>query len=102
MQTLTATTLGARELGRRSRFETHIDVLRAVANGAVKPTHIMYKANLSWTALQEYLDALTQNGMIEVREVNARKMYGLTQKGFEVLNSFFALKRQMGPSEPTP
>ena len=48
---------------RRSRMEILIDILKAVAKGNEKPTHIMYKANLSWKRLQEQLDFLLKQDM---------------------------------------
>jgi len=39
-------------------MEIYIDILKAVAEGKRKPTHIMYRANLSWTRLRKYIDFL--------------------------------------------
>ena len=43
---------------RRSRIEIHMDILRAVSEGREKPTHIMYRANLSWSKLKNSIENL--------------------------------------------
>ena len=45
-------------MGRRSRLEIYIDILECMQRGVESPTNIMYKANLSWIPLQEYLCSL--------------------------------------------
>lgn len=87
--------LSIRELGRRSRLEAYVDVLSVMAEGAEKPTHIMYKANLSWTALLAYLKALTQRGLIVERESGSRRVYLLTREGFQALGQFLKLKEAL-------
>ncbi|MGI0091889.1 MAG: winged helix-turn-helix domain-containing protein [Nitrososphaerales archaeon] len=43
-------------LKRRSRFETKYDILKAIKQeGEARPTHFMYKANVSWTVMQNFL-----------------------------------------------
>ena len=49
-------------LNRRSRMETLCDIVKAIGAGAEKPTHIMYKANLSWTVMQGYIKELETQG----------------------------------------
>ncbi|MDG6905181.1 MAG: hypothetical protein JRN20_05270 [Nitrososphaerota archaeon] len=79
-------------LNRRSRMETYCDILRAVGAGAEKPTHIMYKANLSWTVMQTYIKTLEmQNLLVEVDD-DGKRLYHLTQKGFETLSRFISLR----------
>ncbi len=45
---------------RRSHLEVRMDILSCIKAGADKPTQIMYKANLSWTALKDHLSVLEQ------------------------------------------
>lgn len=87
-----------REL-RRSKLETHVDILRVIADGAEKPTHIMYKANLSWVALQVYLRSLMKRGLIVTKNVNGRKKYELTDQGFRVLNYFLRIRQALDVKE---
>jgi predicted transcriptional regulator len=82
-------------LNRRSRLETNADILRAIAEGAEKPTHIMYKANLSWSVMQGYIKALEEQNLIVSRETDGRRHYELTEKGLRVLNAFLAVRREL-------
>ena len=50
---------------RRSQMEIYMDILRAVAEGRRRPTHIMYRANLSWARLRRYLNFLVKQGLLE-------------------------------------
>jgi predicted transcriptional regulator len=54
-------------LKNRSRTEILYDLVRATRGGA-KKTHLMYKANLSYTVLEQYLKFLLDNDLI--REEN--------------------------------
>lgn len=73
---------------RRSQLETRIDMLRAVHEGAEGPTQVMYKANLSWSALQDNLTKLLAVGLLSEEKIGSRKRYVLTGKGMEVLRNF--------------
>ena len=70
---------------RRDRLETYFDILQALEGGAQKPTRIMYKANLSWAILQEYLKTLEAKALIVSLNEGSRKYYRLSEKGFQVL-----------------
>ena len=84
---------------RRSRLELIFDILLSIQNkgGRIKPTHLMYKSNLSHKLLTEYLDVLTTKGMVLTEEQfnkkakNSSKIIVLTEKG----NSFLAEFRRM-------
>jgi predicted transcriptional regulator len=86
--------------GRRSKLEIYVDILEAVSNGTVGPTRIMYKANTSWQVLQETLDFLLSNGFLLEGLENSRRVYGLTEKGFRVLNDFTRIKEELVVSKP--
>ena len=55
---------------RRSRLELIFDILLAIQNrgGQIKPTHLMYKSNLSHKLLNSYLDELIQKELVKVEE----------------------------------
>ncbi len=79
--------------GRRSRFEIYVDVLAEIKGGAVKPTRIMYGANLSWKPLQKILENLVTQGLIvEIRRGGKDKRtkveYGITEKGENVIRYY--------------
>jgi predicted transcriptional regulator len=81
---------------RRSELETKMDVLRVVSTGIDKPTQIMYKANLSWIALQTNLKSLLTNNFLREEDIGNRKRYEMTQRGFEVLSTFQKVAEAMG------
>jgi predicted transcriptional regulator len=81
---------------RRSELEIKMDVLRVVASGIDRPTQIMYKANLSWIALQSNLKSLVTGTFLREEDLGNRKRYELTQRGFDVLSTFQKVVEAMG------
>ena len=80
---------------RRSRLELVFDILQAIQNkgGQIKPTHLMYKSNLSHKLLNSYLEELISKEMIEIMEIEGKKkkiskMVALTEKGSGFLAEF--------------
>ncbi len=66
----------------RSVLRINLDILNAVKDeGDAKPTHILYKANLSHERLVKYLDDLTGKGLIEMRQEGDARTYRITPKG---------------------
>lgn len=80
---------------RRSKLEMHVDILTVLAiRGPLKLTHIMYKANVNCSILKEYLESLTNQGLIEERNLGKRRVaYAITKKGVTVLEYFRELKQ---------
>jgi predicted transcriptional regulator len=66
------------------------DILKAVQdkNGRIKPTHILYKSNLSHQMLDEYLGELLSKGFLIENSTKTGKTYSITQKGFEYLQKY--------------
>ena len=87
--------------GKRESLEVIHDILTAVQakNGTIKPTHIMYKANLSHQMLNEYLTDLLERGFLEEQEVKTKKSkgktYSLTDKGFDYLKEYSLITKFM-------
>jgi predicted transcriptional regulator len=81
---------------RRSRLELVFDVLLAIQNkgGKIKPTHLMYKSNLSHKLLNSYLDELIEKELVIVEEEvvkkrkRASKVVKITDKGLAFLAEF--------------
>ncbi|MGD0146784.1 MAG: winged helix-turn-helix domain-containing protein [Nitrososphaerales archaeon] len=73
---------------RRSELEIKMDVLSVVGRGIDRPTQIMYKANLSWIALQSNLKSLVKSNFLREEDLGSRKRYELTQHGFDVLGTY--------------
>jgi len=83
------------QLNRRSRMETYCDILKAVAAGAEKPTHIMYRANLSWTVMQSYIKDLENRELVLSKDTDGKRMYSLTEKGFLLLRQYVSIKEDL-------
>lgn len=82
---------------RRSRLELIFDILLAIQNkgGKIKPTHLMYKSNLSHKLLNAYLDELIERELIRVdeeapakRKQKSTKTVAITEKGLSFLAEF--------------
>ena len=82
---------------RRSPMEMVCDILAVVSEGPTKPTHILYKANMSWKVLSSYLDFLTARGMVEKedQEGGKRSLYRLSQKGRQILRLYEGLRESL-------
>ena len=79
---------------RRSKLEMILKVLKAVIGGTEKPTHIMYKAGLSWNILNEILSSLVSQGFIEKIDIynygdsRSHRLYRITRKGESLVNYY--------------
>lgn len=80
------------EKDRRSKMEMYLDILRAIGSGAEKPTHVMYKANLSWVVMRGFLENLKAQGLVEESLVDGRSALHLSNRGFELLNQFMQVR----------
>lgn len=78
---------------RRSKLEMHIDVLKALAfHGRLKPTHIMYKANVNCGALKQCLDLLIQHDLVKEHTLHKKRhktrvVYSITERGLIALKN---------------
>ena len=72
---------------RRDRLYIMAQILEITKDGSLK-TQIMYKANLSFSQLKEYLSLLIEMKLLETT-VNANKtVYRMTRKGSEYLRNY--------------
>ncbi len=73
----------------RSKARIFADILRAVSSDReTKPTHILYKANLSYDRLTKYLGMLESNGLISKNSDGDKTSYSITEKGRYFLQEF--------------
>jgi len=81
----------------------YVDILKVLAHwGPLKLTHVMYKANLNCSVLEEYLNLLTKQGLVEEKIIRKeRKVYAITQRGVSVLKYFRELKEMLPIVEET-
>ncbi|MDP6600257.1 MAG: winged helix-turn-helix domain-containing protein [Candidatus Woesearchaeota archaeon] len=79
---------------RRGRLEIIADILRSIKNkeGKIKPTHLLYKSNLSHAKLKEYVGMLMEKGMIEEQLVKGKKMFLMKDHGYKFLSEFERIK----------
>ncbi len=77
----------------RNRLGIVANILTIAKTGALK-THLMYKANLSYTMLRDYLKFLLDNGLLSESQYPEDKvtLYRTTDKGVRFLESYVALK----------
>ncbi|MDG6940283.1 MAG: hypothetical protein JRN39_07780 [Nitrososphaerota archaeon] len=73
---------------KRSPLEVRIDILRAVKEGARRPTQIMFRANLSWAALVRHLEGLVEGGYLHEMKRQGSREYEITKNGYNVLSAF--------------
>lgn len=88
---------------RRSKLEMYMDILRALAHGGpLKLTYVMYKANINFSVVAEYLSFLTREGLVEKRTVGKKRVvYAITQRGRTVIKGFRELMQMLQITEET-
>ncbi len=80
---------------KRDKLEIIKDILEILRDKGekVKPTHIMYKANLSHVMLKEYTQELVKKKMIEEKQTKkGKKRFILTKKGFSYLKDYSIIR----------
>ena len=79
---------------RRGKLEIIADILMSVKNkeGKIKPTHLLYKSNLSHAKLKEYINILLEKGMIQEQIVKGKKMIIMKDQGYKFLLEFERIK----------
>jgi predicted transcriptional regulator len=77
---------------RRGEVQILIDILGIALKG-VKFTHLMYKANLSYSTLRRYLSSMSKRGLIiKVCNNDGSMVYRATEKGKRVLDRLKEVK----------
>jgi predicted transcriptional regulator len=79
---------------RRGKLEIIDDILRSIQSkgGKIKPTHLLYKSNLSHAKLKEYSDMLLKKGMIEEQLLKGKRIFVMKDKGYKFLLEFDRIK----------
>lgn len=75
---------------KRSRLQIIHDILRVIRerNGKIKPTHILYKSNLSHQMMEEYLNDLKDKDFIVEKKNGRSRTYIITDKGINYLDKY--------------
>ena len=86
-------------MGKRSRIDIIVDMLSSIRNkgGEIKPTHLMYKSNLSHKQMQSYLEELINKDFIKKTQRKTYQYLIITDKG----NKFLEKLREMKEFENT-
>lgn len=79
---------------KRTRLEVMHDILQVVKNknGKIKPTHILYKSNLSHQMMEEYMKELIEKKFIIENSEKTGRTYSITQKGMNFLDKYGLIK----------
>ena len=76
----------------RNRMEIVADLLTIAKSGALK-THLMYRANLSYVMVTDYLKFLKGAGLIkEIFDSDGTKLYHTTPRGLRYLQVYDSLQ----------
>lgn len=66
------------------------DILSTIDNkkGGIKPTHILYKSNLSHHMMDDYLTELISKEFITKKQIKNGRIYLITKKGKDYLDQY--------------
>lgn len=75
---------------KRDKLQVIYDILKVIKekSGKIKPTHILYKSNLSHQMMDEYLKGLIEKEFIVEKKEGNSKTYSIMQKGQEYLSQY--------------
>lgn len=75
---------------KRSKLQVIYDILKAIQHqdGKIKPTHILYKSNLSHQMMDEYLEELIAKDFVVEKSSGKSKTYSLTDKGHQYIERY--------------
>jgi predicted transcriptional regulator len=79
---------------RREKLDIIKDILEAIRDkgGTIKPTHLLYKSNLSHDSMKKYVGDLMEREMIsEVQEKRSKK-FAITDKGLKFISDYEQVK----------
>jgi predicted transcriptional regulator len=79
---------------KRNRLEIIYDILRVIKDrsGRIKPTHILYKSNLSHQMMEEYLSELIEKEFIKEVKNKVGRTYEITSKGLNYVEKFSLIR----------
>jgi predicted transcriptional regulator len=82
-------------MARRSRIDIIGDMLSSIRekNGKLKPTHLMYRSNLSHGQMKGYLEELLDKELVQRVISNNYEYVILTDKGYEFLAELHEMKQ---------
>lgn len=74
-------------MAKRSKIKIMGDILLLILRKetGIKPTHIMYKANLAHTQMKSYINELLEKKLIEISKKGNHQYYTITENGEKFL-----------------
>ena len=84
---------------RRDRLNIMAEIME-IAKGSQLKTRIMYRANLSFTQVKEYLSFLSERGFLRVNEIDGQKFYETTVKGERYIENYIEMSNLLRSIEP--
>ena len=83
---------------RRDRLYIIAEILTIAKGGCLK-TQIMYRANLSFAQLNEYLSFLTKMELLEIQKEKNRSLYVTSAKGDKYLEKYEDIADLLGSND---
>ena len=83
---------------RRDKLSIISEILEIAKEGSLK-TQIMYKANLSFAQLNDYLKFMVKTSLLSKVRVNGKDIYSATGKGIDFLKRHFELMQLLQEEE---
>lgn len=82
---------------KREKLQIIHDILSVLMKkgGSSRPTHILYKANLSYAMMDQYLNELVKKGLVIIRKQDDVKIIALTDQGYQYLQNYQKVKSFM-------
>lgn len=82
---------------KRTHLEIIKDILEVIKgkSGKIKPTHILYKSNLSHIMMEQYLEDLKEKELITEEELKKGKTYKITERGLSFLSKYHIISEFM-------
>ena len=86
---------------KRTKIEVIADIIKILQEkkGKIKPTHLMYKANLSHKTLKTYVNELESRGLIKISKIKdkwkdptKKNLIEITEKGNSFYNEYSKMK----------
>lgn len=76
---------------RRTDMDIMVDILSIISahHGQIKPTHLMYKSNLTYKSLTDHVAKLVEKELLQ-RQGSDR--YHITDKGLQVMQEWKKMK----------
>ena len=83
---------------RRDKLNIFAEIME-VAKGRELKTRIMYRVNLSFSQVNEYLSFLTEMGFLRVHVEKKKKFYETTAKGNNYIKNYKEMTNLLKPQE---